>query len=286
MRVLVTGSCGRIGSMQTEMALKAGYEIRSTDRVAQKKSDEWEHIPGDLRDLDTIRRLVQNMDAVIHLGAIPHDSAGKPEEILDVNIQGTYNILLACLEAGVGRIVFYSSVNALGCVGGHRMAEYLPIDDNYPRHPMSNYQLSKHLGEEACRAYSARHGIVTICLRPVYVVTDSTHYQKMRENTNPERGRWEKNEYFAYVDGGDVCEAAMLGLTVKNIRHGAFLLTADDTTMSESTAELTTQYYPDTHWKQEKNAYLTDNPHRSLFDCSNAKDVLGWQPKISWRKPS
>ena len=284
MRLLITGSAGNIGRVQVKMARKAGYEVRGFDRPAGRSEDDWEYIPGDLRDLQAVRKAVQGVDAVLHLGAIANDRYGAPEEVFTVNVQGTWNVLLACQEAGVPRVVFYSSVNALGNFLGHRASEYLPIDDDYPRHPMSPYQLSKHLGEETCRMFSDRYGLVTVCLRPVYVAQPD-HYPpwRERERRRERSPEWGKNDYWSYVDVRDVCEAALLGLTVENVRHDAFLLTADDNIVGIPSVELVERYYPDTRWKQDKEAYFADQPYRSLVDCSHAKEVLGWQPQHSWR---
>jgi len=281
-RVLVTGSEGHIGRVLVERLRAANYEIRTLDRAAQRKGDDWEHLPGDLRDISVVRRAVQGMDAVAHLGAIPGDRRGGADEVLAVNVQGTWNVLLACVEAGVGRVVYYSSVNALGNFGP-RQAAYLPIDDSYPRHPLSPYQLSKHLGEETCRSFSARHGIVTVCLRPVGVM-DASAYTGWQEYTPEQRENSGKREYWAYVDVRDVCAATLLGLTVENVTHDAFLLTADDTSVATPTAELVERHYPDTPWPKIAMAdYLADNPYRSLVDCTHAKEVLGWKPQVSWR---
>lgn len=282
MRILVTGSAGNIGQLLTQTLLEAGHEIRTFDRAAQKANEAWEHHPGDLRDINAVRHAVQGMDAVAHLGAIPGDRRGGGDEVLSVNAQGTWNVMIACAEADVKRVVNFSSINALGCVGGHREAVYLPIDDAYPRHPLSPYQLSKHLGEDICRSFSEKTGIVTICLRPGYVASPS-HYHWFREADRPFFITRQKHEYWAYVDIRDVCDAVILSLNVENVLHDAFLLEADDNTVPTTTAELVDEHYPHTPWKRDRDAYLAGNPHRSLVDCSHAKRVLGWQPKRSWR---
>jgi UDP-glucose 4-epimerase len=284
LRVLVTGCMGHIGREQVKVLQEAGYEVRTTDRAAAKRGDDWEHLPGDLRDLDFIRRAVQGVDMVAHLGAIASDRRGGSDDVFSVNVQGTWNVLLAAQEAGVSRVVAFSSINALGCVGGHRPAQYLPIDDEYPRHPLSPYQLSKHLGEETCRYFSEKFGMVTICLRPAFVATPE-HYPNFRNRPPGAPSDWAKNEYWGYVDRRDVCDAVLLSLTVENVLHDAFLLFGDDTTLNIPTLEAVEQHYPDTPWKQDRDTYFANNPYRSLFDCSHAKQVLGWQPKHSWREP-
>lgn len=285
MRVLVTGSAGKIGQRLVADLLAAGYEVRSFDRTAQKKGQAWEHIPGDLRDIYLIRRIVQGVDAVIHAGAIASDSrAVSPEDLLAINVQGTWNLLLACVEAGIERMVFFSSVNALGAVGGHKPAVYLPIDDDYPRHPMSPYQLSKHVGEEMCRSFSEKHGLSTLCLRPVYVAAPEDYSGWFRNWTEERRLDGAKTEYWAYVDIRDVCAATLLCLTTQGVTHDAFLLTADDTTLETPSDEAVQRCYPETPWpKVDRAAYFAENPHRSLMNCDHAKQVLGWQPKHSWR---
>lgn len=282
MRVLVTGNAGHIGREQVRLLREAGYEVRTFDRVAGARDWDWEHIPGDLRDLETVRRAMHRIDAVVHLGAIPSDRRGSGEDVMDVNVRGTWNILMACVEAGVERVVNFSSINALGCVGGHKPGIQLPITDAYPRHPMSPYQLSKHLGEEMCRSFTDKHGLITISLRPGAVIAHE-HYTRYHEWSEERRIEWERDEYWAYVDRRDVCEATLLALNAENIQNDAFLLLADDTTLKTPSIELIDRYYKDVPWIVDRDAYFADNPNRSLIDCTHAKEALGWSPKHSWR---
>lgn len=283
MRVLVTGNTGNIGRALVPTLLEAGHELRTFDRTAQARGEDWEHVPGDLRDLSRVRLAVQSMDAVVHLAAIPHDRRGSPEELYAINVLGTLGLLEACVEAGVGRFVFFSSVNSLGNFQGHAVTRYFPIDDAYPRHPLSPYQLSKHLGEEACRSYSAKHSLTALCLRPVGVMPPERyrHFGRPVTGFMEERGR---ADYWSYVDVRDVCDAVSRCLTVEGVSFDAFLLAASDTWMTETTAELVDRYYPTVPWpKVDRESYLAENPHRSLVDCSHAEEVLGWTPRHSWR---
>lgn len=281
MRVLVTGSEGFIGQAQVATLLEAGHEVRTLDQRAAKRNISWEHISADIRDIYALRRAVQGMDAILHLAAIPNDRHGAEPEVLDANVRGTWNLLIAAKEAEIGRVVLYSSVNALGCVGRFGYARYLPVDDAHPHHPMTPYQLSKHLAEEACRSFSERYGMITACLRPVFVARDE-HYAHWNP-TEEERWQFWSSELFAYVDVRDVCQAGLLALTAEGFLHEGFLLTAEDTCLPIPTEEAVQRFLPDHPWKQDKNAYLATNPFRSLIDCSNAKKLLGWQPKYSWR---
>jgi UDP-glucose 4-epimerase len=285
MRVLVTGSEGIIGRVLTQTLREEGHALRTLDSRAQPNG-EGEHISGDIRDIYTVRRAVQGMEAVAHLAAIPRDlPPGQEDQILTANVQGTWNVLIACVEAGVKRLIYFSSINALGNFGPERPSSYLPIDDAASPQPLSPYQISKHLGEEMCRAFSARHGLITLCLRPVIVVSAEQFYPKCRMGALD--AEWMRSGYWAYVDVRDVCDAALRALTVPNVTHDAFLLTAADTMTAIPTTELVAAHYPNTPWpKIAQAAYLADNPYRSLIHCSHAAEVLGWQPQYSWREPA
>lgn len=282
MRVLVTGSAGHLGTPLIQALLCGNTEVRSFDRLAQDTGGAWEHVPGDIRDIQAVRKAVQGVDVVLHLAAIAGDRRGYDDEVLTVNVAGTWNILLACTEAGVGRTVCLSSVNALGNFRGHCKTEYLPVDDAYPRHPISPYQLSKHLAEETCRAFSRAHGLVTICLRPV-LITTSDQYSRWRANQTGQREEWLRGDYWSYVDIDDVVTAILLSMYVEGISHDAFLLSAEDTAMREPTEDLLDRHYPGTPWRRHtREGWFAGNPRRSIVDCSHAADVLGWHASRSW----
>ena len=234
MKVLITGSEGRIGRHLATVLRDEGHDLRGFDVVARAERQR-DYTPGDLRDLPAVRLAMQGVDAVVHLGAVPGDR-DDGAVVMQTNVLGTYNVLQAAHEYGVPRLVYFSSINAQGSVKGLRPPEYLPIDDLYPHHPLTPYQLSKHLGEEICRSFSESYGLVTLCLRPTLVVYPD-------RNPRPFLGAvqfnelW-KHEYWGYVDVRDVGDAVLRCLRLENVLHDAFLLSADDTTVAVPSAEL------------------------------------------------
>ena len=282
-RVLLTGSEGAIGP-HLERALAAhGYEVRGLD-LRPAASAEREHHAIDLLDLASVRRAMRDVDAVVHAGGIPWNR-GDGSEVLSTNVLGTWNVLQAAVEAGVGRVVALSSINAQGSTGGWREPEYLPIDDHYPHHPMTPYQLSKHLLEETCRSFSERHGLVTVCLRPVFVAHPaSRHVADFGSEAFVELWR---DEFWAYVDVRDMADAAVRGLRLEGVLHDRFLLAAGDTSVTPATRTLVEREYPRVPWPNvDPEAYFAGRPHRSLIDCHHAREVLGWEPRHSWRETS
>lgn len=283
MRVLVTGSAGRIGVEVVRDLTSRGYVLRTFDRQAAPPEACVDHCPGDVRDILDVRRTVQGMDAVVHLAAVPNDRRGGADDVLATNVQGTWNVLLACHEAGVKRVVLMSSINSLGNFGGHKPSAYLPIDDAYPHHPMTPYQMSKHLAEELCRMFSHAHGMITICLRPVGV-TFPDQYVRWREQRSSWRREWGRIDYWSYVDVRDVCEAVARSLEADHIQHDCFILAAPDTFSETPTAELIAEHYPDTPWNVDRDEFLARSPYISVLDCSHIENVLGWKPMRSWRE--
>jgi len=302
--VLVTGSAGGIGQHVVERLRAGGQQVRGLDVLGPHPgaadpgaADEaatggpvgastavsaaGDQHTGDLRDLDVVRRAVLGVDAIVHAGAIPHD-AGDGSAVMATNVLGTWNVLQAAAEAGVTRVVSFSSVNALGSVGGWQPTVRLPIDDGYPPHPATPYQLSKHLGEEICRSFSERHGMVTLCLRPVWV-TAPGRYADPAFGSEAFLAEW-RDEFWAYVDLRDVGDAVVRCLALEGVRHDRFLLAAADTSVDVPTAELVDRHHASIPWpRHARAAWLADDPYRSLIDCSHAERVLGWRPAHSWR---
>jgi UDP-glucose 4-epimerase len=287
MKILVTGSTGGIGRYVVQRLLEGGHTLRAMDMTAQPHSSDYEYIPGDIRDLETVRRAVQGMEAVVHLAAIPFDMDRQEAQILHTNIHGTSNILLASQEAEVRRVVNFSSINALGQAEKTHPALYLPLDDEVSHYNMRNYSLSKHIGEEMCSAFARRGVFTVVSLRP----TNVTH-------PGPSRFRWwdmmpeefklqgHISDFFSYVDVRDVAEATALALTAEVKLHEAFLLASGEGRTRMPTAEIVEKYYPQLPWpKIAKEEYLAMNEFISLLDCSAARNVLGWQPKYSMFNP-
>jgi UDP-glucose 4-epimerase len=283
MKVLVTGSLGGIGRWLVRRLAEAGHALRTIDRAAQPRENDWEHLPGDIRDPSLVRRAVQGMEAVIHLAAIPYDIPGQEELVLSTNLQGTWNVLLACAEAGVERVVNFSSINALGQAEPTHAGLYLPLDDQVPHHVTQPYYISKHVSEELCQAFASRAGLTAISLRPTYVwLPNDQRLRWWHLLPEDERARLATKDFWSVVDVRDVVEAAVLSLTAPISGHRAFLLTADDTTAPIPSAELVEKYYAHLPWPNISLAeYLAGAPRRSLVDCSQAKQALGWQPKFS-----
>jgi UDP-glucose 4-epimerase len=187
----------------------------------------------------------------------------------------------------VKRVVSFSSINALGHAEANRPALYLPLDDEVPHFPVRNYPLSKHIGEEMCLAFASRGVFSAVSLRPTLVTYPGPpRFPWFQSIPSEFKIRNMMRDLFSYVDARDVAEAALLSLTAQVNLHQAFLLAAADNILHIPTAELVEKYLPNLTWPNvSKEEYLARGEFISLLDCRAAKQVLGWQPKISQFDP-
>jgi len=273
MKVFITGNRGRIGSVIEAQLTATGHTVVGFDRADGK----------DILDGAAVRRAAAGCEAAIHLASMlgrPHDD---PDETMAVGVQGTWHVLMAAKEEKMQRVVYFSSVNALGIFMGQRAPDYFPIDDNHPPYPSSPYGIAKRLAEEMCRHFTEKHGISTICLRPPWVMPPDFKEKILGwRQENPEREWKPVWEYGAFCDVRDVANAAVLGLTCPDPGHVTLLLCADDINSDTPSREMAAKVHPAVPWRGGPE-YERD-PYRALVDNSRAKAVLGWQPQYKWRE--
>jgi UDP-glucose 4-epimerase len=270
-RILATGYRGHVGAPVASHLADLGHDVAGFDLADG----------DDLLDLAALRRAADGCAAVVHLGAIANDDAGSPEQIMAVNVLGTWHVLLAAEAAGVERVVHFSSAQVFGTAAGERLPDYFPFDDDHPRRATRAYGLSKCLGEDLCRGFTARTSIVTVSLRPVWVLNPGV-YQTLEAQWRADASSewtpfWESG---AFVDVRDVATAVELALTVPLTGHHRLLLCADDIAATEPALAMAARLAPGVPVRDP--ARYRQDPWRALADCSAARRVLGWRPRHTW----
>lgn len=159
MKITITGGSGFIGTYLSE-SLKNHHEIKILD-VNPPKIKDVEFKKCDLSNDDQISGFIKGSQIVIHLAAAVGVKITEEEPIktLDLNIIGTRKILDACKENKIEKIIFSSSSEVYG------EPHNVPINENEPAMPITNYGVSKIAGEEYVKAYSKKYGFKYSILR-------------------------------------------------------------------------------------------------------------------------
>lgn len=188
MRAFVTGATGFIGAHVARKLSERGDQVvalvRSPEKADQLREQGAELVQGDLSDTEAIRRGVEGADSVFHIGAVYKLGIAKKERagMLDTNVRGTERVLDAAHEAGVGRIVYASTVNVFGNTGG-RM-----VDEGYRRSEadgfLSCYDETKYRAHQVAEERIAR-GYPIVIVQPggVYGPGDHSEVGNMIEQT-------------------------------------------------------------------------------------------------------
>ncbi len=162
MRVLLTGSSGRIGSQLVAALQGRGHVVRGFDLGEPRGTQPDEIVVGSLLDAEALRQAVDGVDAVIHLAALMSWHPKDEVAVFESNVRGTFNLLRAC--AGVGGIKRFVLASS-GEVYPELNPLYQPIDEDHPTRPTSAYGMSKLLSEDMVGHYGRRLNMPTVILR-------------------------------------------------------------------------------------------------------------------------
>lgn len=173
-QVFVTGAGGFIASHLIERLIDAGAQVRAFVRYNSRSDVGLLHqlspdvfskinvVAGDLRDPETIRTAMKDIDTIFHLGAliaIPY-SYLHPREVVETNVMGTLNIMMAARELRIRRVVHTSTSEVYGT------AQYVPIDENHPLQGQSPYSASKIGADKIVESFYRSFNVPVITVRP------------------------------------------------------------------------------------------------------------------------
>jgi uronate dehydrogenase len=157
--ILMTGAAGQVGTMLRSRLARPDRTLRLLDIAPLTAGPGEEAIQASITDLDAMTAACQGADAVIHLGGYAGEESW--DDILDVNIGGSYATFEAARRAGVPRVIYASSNHAVGFAP----RASFPVPDYAFPAPDTYYGVGKVASEGLASLYHHRYGLDTICVR-------------------------------------------------------------------------------------------------------------------------
>jgi UDP-glucose 4-epimerase len=278
MRIAVTGSSGKLGSVVVSELRAAGHEVIGLDVHGTRGPG---FVQVDLTDYGQVVDALQavgdqhdGIDALVHLAAIPAPGIRADIATFHNNIASTFNAFWAAIRLGVTKIVYASSETVLG-LPFDVAPPYIPVDEDYPARPESVYSLVKHLEETMAIELVRWHPEVSITALRFSNVMAPEDYAKFPSYDADARAR--KWNLWGYIDARDGAQAIERALEKAPAGFDRFIIAAADTVMSRPNDQLVAEVFPDVPLRGELGE------HTTLLSIDKARRLLGFDPQHSWR---
>ena len=280
-RVAVTGGSGKLGRAVVRDLAENGYEVVLLDRVPSPEPlDGVVYVKVDLTDYGQVAQALTSVDdrydqidAVVHLGAIPAPGLVPNAALFTNNVTSSYNVFAAARAAKIRNVVWASSETLLG-IPFDIDPPYLPVDEEYPVRPESSYSLGKAVEEEMARHFTRWDRQLKLIGLRFSNVMDDTDYEAFPFDDSPEERTF---NLFSYIDARDGAQAVRKALQSDLVGFEAFIIANADTVMNTPTAVLADRFYPQV---ERRSAIEGTEP---LLSSDKARDLLGFVPEYSWR---
>jgi len=295
--VLVTGGGGFIGSHLVEALVQNGARVRAfvrynsrgdpglLSRLSPEIFEKLEIVAGDLRDLPALNSAMQGIEIVFHLGAliaIPY-SYKHPVEVVESNVIGTLNVLMAGRENGIKRIVHTSSSEVYGT------ALKIPIGEDHPLQGQSPYSASKIAADKLAESFYCAYDLPVVTLRPfntygpgqsARAVIPTIITQALTDNVIY-LGNLDTLRDFTYVSdtvNGFLCAAMVPGIDGKTFNLGV----GKEARISELANEIISLLGKSIEIKVDPVRLRPGKSEvqRLISDNTLARENLGWNPQI------
>lgn len=278
MRIALTGSSGKLGTVVARELRAAGHDVIGMD-VAGTRA------PGFLQvDLTDYGQVVDafaglgdrgdGVDAVVHLGAIPAPGLRSEVATFHNNMTATFNVFWAAVRLGIRRIVYASSETVLG-LPFDVPPPYVPVDEEYAPRPESVYSLVKTLEERMADELVRWHPDLSItALRFSNVMVPEDYAAFPSFDADAGIRKW---NLWGYIDARDGAQAVERALTSAPVGFDTFIIAAADTVMTRPNGALLHEVFPDVPRRGEVGT------NETLLSIDKARRLLGYAPQHSWR---
>lgn len=298
-RILVAGGAGFIGSHIVDKLIKADAEVTVLDNLYTGRIENIKHheqnrnfhfVKGDVRNFKLVKKLVENIDAVLNLAAVVSVPRSVENPLLtnDVNVKGTLNLLKACLDSNIRRFIQTSSASIYGDT------KTLPVREDCTPKPISPYAVAELAAENYAKVFYKVYGLETVCLRYFNVYGPRQTYsqysgaitifvnQLLHNNSPTILGDGEQTRDFVYVE--DVVSANMLGLLEKKAVGEVFNISTGEATTINKLVQILQEIMGKTSLKLIYKEPRPGDIRHSYASIEKARRILGYEPMFSLEK--
>jgi nucleoside-diphosphate-sugar epimerase len=295
-RFLITGGAGFIGSNICRKLVSEGCFVRIVDNLLTGKKKNLDDILGnvefieaDMGDGEVAHEIMEDIDVVLHQGALPSVPRSIEEPALTHKhcVDATFALLLAARDAGIKRFVYAASSSAYGD------SPTLPKVETMVAGPLSPYAAAKLAGEYYCKVFYTVFGLETVSLRYFNIFgpyqDPTSQYAAaipafvtaiLKDEPPTVYGDGEQSRDFTYVD--NVVEANLLAARAKQTKGEVVNIACGKRITINTVIELVNELLG----KDVKPAYEDLRPgdvKHSLADLSLAEKVIGYRPVVDFR---
>jgi len=213
-RILVTGFSGFVGTEVVRQLLTLGKKVTGLSEKLEK--NDIPYIKADLRNYDELMKSLdkESFDVIIHLASLPGDT-GNPIEMVNMNVNGTQNILEFARKSKIKKFVLASSISAYEWYPATKFnpPDYMPVDEKHPCRPKDMYSTTKLIQELLSMTYYHQYEVPVTVLRLSAVVGSGgkgggrswrVFAEELAEGKKIQIPHFSKEELCHYVDIRDV----------------------------------------------------------------------------------
>jgi len=292
-KVLFTGGGGFIAAHVIPLLIEGGYTVRIFDNMTRGDrarvnefvaTGQVELVEKDVRYGGAVREAMRGCTHVIHFATVSiNKSIADPHESIDINMIGNHNVFAAAADEGVERLVFASTASVYGD------PKRLPMHEDDELRPLTPYCISKRAGEDLLGFYERQKGLSWNALRffnvygpgqkiEAYYTSVINHFIQRLRNGQPPiiDGRGDQSMDFVHVT--DLAHAVVAALESEKANVPINIGTGIDTSIAALAKILIEAVGVDVEPLFNERDVLVS---RRAADISRARDVLGWEPRIT-----
>ena len=269
-KILVTGSSGQLGREIVKQLRLRQYETVGIDMIESETTD----FLIDIRDKQQINTIIKGIDAIIHTAAMhgKHYALKFPREaFIETNINGTFNLLNACIENGINKFLYTSTTSIYGksMVNAEKAVW---VDETLLPNPRDIYDITKLTAELLCQDFFDKEGLETTVLRVSRFLPETPNLKAIHRLY---RGLDESDGAIGHILA---LEKKFTAFEIYNISNDTPFQKEDLKALFDNPKEVIKKYYPTSEKIfEDKNWVFPDRIDR-VYCIDKAKKELGYRP--------